>query len=314
MALVKRWVITTLLLIGTVLVGHTTESAGQEQQELSPDQAAIQQLVQSYVESFNKGDAVTLASLWSADAEYVSASGDRFKGRQKIEAFFKKFFAENKGLELQASLSSLRFPAANKAVEVGTATVTRDGKNLEVSLYVAEYVKKGGVWKLTSVKEEDCSVAYEHLKELEWLIGEWIDQDENATVDTTYQWSKNRSFITGSFTVHIEGKVDLQGTQVIGWDPVAKTIRSWVFDSQGGFGQGTWLRKGNQWIAESTSVLSTGEKASAISIYTYVDDNTFTLQSLGRQIGAEPAPNIDEVVVIRKQPKKSHPRSGKQTR
>ncbi len=172
----------------------------------------------------------------------------------------------------------------------------------EETQYVAAYVKKGGAWKLTSVKEEESSVGYQHLKELEWLIGEWIDKDENATLDTVYQWSRNQSFITGSFTIYVQGKLDLQGTQVIGWDPVAKTIRSWVFDSQGGFGQGTWSRKGNQWVVESSSVLSTGEKASAINAYTYVNDNTFTFQSIGREIGGEPMPDIEAVTVVRKHP------------
>ena len=90
--------------------------------------------------------------------------------------------------------------------------------------------------------------------------------------------------------------------QVIGWDPVAKTIRSWVFDSQGGFGEGTGSRKGNEWVVKLSSVLSTGEKASAINTYTYVDDNMFTFQSDGREVGGEPMPDIEAVTVVRKQP------------
>ena len=314
MVLVKSRVITTLLLIGAILVVSITESPGQEREKPSTDEAAIRLAVQSYVESFNRGDAAAVASFWSDDAEYVSPSGDRLKGRKKIEAFLKKFFEENKDLKIEASSSSIRFLSANRAVESGKATVTRPGQTPEESLYVAEYVKRREMWKLTSVKEEECSVGYEHLKDLEWLIGEWIDKDENATLDTTYQWSKNKSFITGSFTVYVEGRVDLQGSQIIGWDPVGKTIRSWMFDSQGGFGQATWSRKGNQWIVESSSVLSNGEKASAINIYTFIDNNTFTFQSIGRQIGAELTPNIEEVVVVRKQPAASSTRTSKETR
>jgi len=314
MVLVKSRVITTLLLIGAILVVSITESPGQEQQKPLTDEAAIRMAVQSYVEAFNKGDAAAVASFWSDDAEYVSPSGDRLKGRKKIEAFLKKFFEENKDLKIEASSSSIRFPSANRAVESGKATVTRPGQTPEESLYVAEYVKRREMWKLTSVKEEECSVGYEHLKDLEWLIGEWIDKDENATLDTTYQWSKNKSFITGSFTVYVEGRVDLQGSQIIGWDPVGKTIRSWMFDSQGGFGQATWSRNGNQWIVESSSVLSNGEKASAINIYTHIDNSTFTFQSIGRQIGAELIPNIEEVFVVRKQPVASSTRTSKETR
>jgi uncharacterized protein (TIGR02246 family) len=314
MVMINRRARATLLLIGAILLIALNPAAAQEQQEQSPDEAAIRQAVQSYVEAFNKGDASAVASHWSEDAEYVSPSGDRFKGRKKIEAFMKKFFSENKDLKIQTSLFAVRFPSADRAIETGTATVTRAGQSPEQSIYIAEYAKKDGMWKLTSVKEEEVSAGYEHLKDLEWLIGEWIDQDEEAMLDTTYKWSRNKSFITGSFTVFIGGKVDLQGTQVIGWDPVGKTIRSWVFDSQGGFGQGVWFKSGNQWIAESSSVLSRGEKASAMNIYTYVDDNTFTLQSIGRQVGGEPLPNIDEVVIVRKQPVERPSRTSRQTR
>ena len=298
-----------ILPIAAILVVALAANAAEAQQKPAPDEAAIRQAVQSYVEAFNSGDAIAVASFWSDDGEYVASSGDRFKGRKKIEAAFKAFFAENKGLQLQASSSSIRFQRPNRAIETGTATVTRPGQTPEETQYVASYVKKGGSWKLTSVTEEEISVGYQHLKELEWLIGEWIDRDENVTLDTVYQWSGNQGFIAGSFTVYVQGKVDLQGTQVIGWDPVAKTIRSWVFDSQGGFGQGTWSRKGNQWVVESSSVLSTGEKASAINTYAYVDDNTFTFQSIGREIGGEPMPDIEAVTVVRQQPVAS--RAGK---
>ena len=87
-----------------------------------------------------------------------------------------------------------------------------------------------------------------------------------------------------------------------------------MFDSQGGFGQATWSRNGNQWVVESSSVLSNGDKASAINIYTFIDNSTFTFQSIGRQIGAELTPNIEEVVVVRKQPAASSTRTSKETR
>jgi uncharacterized protein (TIGR02246 family) len=291
-----------ILPIVAILVVALAATTAQAQQKPAPDEAGIREAVQSYVEAFNRGDASAVASHWSDDGEYVSPSGESFKGRKNIEAALKTFFAENKDLQFQASPSSIRFPRTNRAVETGTATVTRPGQTPEETQYVASYVKKGGAWKLTSVTEQETSAGYQHLKELEWLIGEWIDRDENVTLETVYQWSGNQNFIAGSFTVYVQGKVDLQGTQVIGWDPVAKTIRSWVFDSQGGFGQGTWSKKGNQWDVKSSSVLSTGEKASAINTYTHIDDHIFTFQSVGREIGGEPMPDIESVTVVRKQP------------
>lgn len=295
-------IMTKISIILAILGVFLAATVSVAQQKQSPDEVAIRQAVQSYVEAFNRGDAAAVAAQWSDDGEYVAPSGERFKGRKKIEAALKSFFAENKDVQLQASTSAIRFPSPNRAMETGTATVTRPGQGPEETQYIAAYVKKGGAWKLTSVREEEGSVSYQHLKDLEWLIGEWIDRDENATLDTVYQWARNNSFIMGAFTVLIQDKVDLQGTQIIGWDPVAKTIRSWVFDSQGGFGQGTWSKHGDQWVVDSKGFLSTGEKVSAINTYTYVDDNTFTFQSTGREIGGEPMPDIDSVTVIRTQP------------
>ncbi len=306
---IKGRVSTTLMILGAILTLAVAVSNAEGEQKSATDDSAIRQAVKTYVEAFNKGDAGAVSSLWSDDAEYVNSSGDVFKGRKEIEALFNKFFEENKELKIDVVVSSIRFPSPEEAVETGTANVKREGAPPQESYYVAEYKKNAGEWKLTNVKEEENSDAYEHLKQLGWLIGEWTDQDENASVTTDYQWCKNKSFITGSFTVYIEDKVDLQGTQVIGWDPAAKEIRSWIFDSLGGFGAAVWTNKDNQWTAESKSVLSDGTKASAINIYTYVDDNTYTFQSIGRQVSGKPLPNIDEVTVVRKQPAEAAPQT-----
>jgi uncharacterized protein (TIGR02246 family) len=293
------------LAILAVLMISLVAAPSEGQQKPAPDEEAIKQAVQGYVEAYNRGDAAAVASHWSDDGEYVSPSGESFKGRKKIEAALKDFFKENQGLQLQVTPSSVQFPSQRRATETGTAIITRPGQAPEETRYVATYVKAGTQWKLTSVREEEAPViasSYEHLKELEWLIGEWVDADEDAVVETTYQWARDKSFITSRFAVNVQGRINIEGAQVIGWDPVKKTIRSWVFDSHGGFGEGLWTKQGDQWQAKSSIVLANGEKASAINIFTFVDDNTFTFQSIGREAAGELLPNIEEVTVVRKQP------------
>ena len=55
-----------------------------------------------------------------------------------------------------------------------------------------------------------------------------------------------------------------------------------------------------QAAGSDAGVLITGEKTSAINIYTAVDENTFTFSSIGREINGEPQPNIEEIRVVRK--------------
>jgi hypothetical protein len=91
----------------------------------------------------------------------------------------------------------------------------------------------------------------------------------------------------------------MAGLQVIGWDPVAKQIRSWIFDSGGGFGEGLWTKKDNRWNIQATGTLPDGSKSSSVNIITFVDDNTLTWQSVNREAGGEILPNVDEVVAVR---------------
>ena len=137
------------------------------------------------------------------------------------------------------------------------------------------------------------------LEELDWMVGQWVDQGENSTITTTCSWALNRKFLTRSFSVKIEDQLSLEGTQFVGWDPIAKRIRSWTFDSEGGVGQGRWIRDGNRWLVKMSFVLASGERASAVNVITYVDQDTLRWQSIDREIAGELLPSIPEVTVVR---------------
>ncbi len=140
---------------------------------------------------------------------------------------------------------------------------------------------------------------YEQLKDLEWMVGRWTDQDDQSTVTTECNWSKNQNFLVRSFTVEIRDQIDLSGIQIIGWDPSIKQIRSWVFDSDGGFGQGTWTKKENRWYVQQNGILPDGRKSSAVNIFTYLDDSSCTLQSINRTLDGDLLPNVDEVTLTK---------------
>jgi hypothetical protein len=92
----------------------------------------------------------------------------------------------------------------------------------------------------------------------------------------------------------------MAGMQIVGWDPVAKQIRSWVFDSDGGFSEGKWKRKGDRWLIQQVGTLPDGGKSSAVNVLKKVDNNSFTWQSIERSVDGEPLPNVDEVLIVRK--------------
>jgi len=267
------------------------------------DEAAIRHAVETYVAAFNRGDAEATAAHWSEGGEWVSPAGQKFKGRKVIQEEMAAFFAENPHRRIDILNPAVRFLAPTVAVEEGRARVTLSGDAPSETSYMAIHVKHDGRWKLDSVRETLLPAVpshYDQLKDLEWLIGTWIDGDESATIETVCEWTKNKNFITRSFKVAIEDRIELEGTQVIGWDPAAGAIRSWMFDSDGGFGDGVWTSKGNRWVIKASRVLNGGEKGSAVNILTRIDNDSFTWQSIGREIDGELQPNIDEVKVVRK--------------
>ena len=268
------------------------------------DQAAIEKAVASYVAAFNAGDAKALAALWSPEGVYTSRlSGDQVVGREALEKDFAALFVEVKGAKLKVATESIEFVSPNVALEQGRATVLRPKDAPLESSYRVVYVKRDGKWLIDRISEDEEVPArpshHEHLKDLEWLVGTWIDQDGGEAIKTECQWTRNKNFLTRSFTVSIEDRIDVAGMQVIGWDAARKQIRSWVFDSEGGFVEGVWKKSGDRWTVTSIATLADGKTGSFTSISRPLDENSFGWQKVNRIADGEILPNIDEVVIVR---------------
>lgn len=268
------------------------------------DKAAIEKAIESYVAAFNASDAKALAEHWSPEGVYMSRpSGDQIVGREAIEKEFAALFDEVKGAKLEVATESIEFVSPNVALEQGRATVLRPNDSPLESSYRVVYVRRDGKWLIDRVGEDEEAPArpshYEQLKDLEWLVGDWIDREGGEAVKTECQWTRNRNFLTRAFTVSIEDRIDMAGMQVIGWDAAHQQIRSWVFDSQGGFVEGEWKQSGDRWIVRSRATLSDGKTGSFTSILRPLDQNSFGWQKVNRIVDGEILPNIDEVVIVR---------------
>lgn len=138
------------------------------------------------------------------------------------------------------------------------------------------------------------------LDELAWMVGDWVDDDEDATIESTVGWTKGGSFLRRTFHVTRKSGETHAGLQLIGWDPAEKAIRSWIYDEDGGFGEERWKRVGDRWTIRSKYTLPDGGRASATHVMRKVDDNAYTWKSGNRLIGSTPQPDIDEVTVVRR--------------
>jgi len=308
--LVERFIMSrnrTLLVTGLTLVflgvGYM---AAQDQAVKGPDREAdkraIDKLIQQNIQAFNDRDAAAVAANWAAEGEYIRTGGEAIRGRAEIEKGYKEFFKSLKGkpkLEVQAD--GLRFTSADTAVSEVTLRLKDEKGELTASSWRTTWlVREGGQWKVAMVQESDRDNALDvSLQELEWLIGTWQVSANGKDVTTTYAWDENKTFIRGKYSVKEGDKVIESGTQMIGKDNAAAAIHSWVFQSDGGFGDGLWTRDGKKWSVDFYGVTPEGQQLSATAIYIHLFANTYTWQSVDQEVDGVSIPDTKPIKVMK---------------
>ncbi|HEY1861905.1 MAG TPA: SgcJ/EcaC family oxidoreductase [Gemmataceae bacterium] len=267
------------------------------------DKAAIQKNGEAFVEAFQKGDAKAVAAFWTADGDYTDLTGRHFKGRDAIEKAFAELFAENKGLKARIDSVALRFLTPDVAIEDGITEVgSPEGGPPSRARFTIVHVRKDGQWLASSVRDAVHGPAsnYEHLRDLDWVIGNWAENADSGDGEKiSLAWTDNQNFILGGFNTTLKGAIVGSATQWIGWDPTAKNVRSWIFDSSGGFGEGAWTKDGKKWVVKTTHVLQDDKKAAATYVLTSVDADAISLLIKDRSLDGEKLPDGKEVKLKR---------------
>ena len=291
---------------GILLLAGIAVGTGNSQENDRSPETIVQENADRFAEAFNRGDAEGVAAFWAEEGTWSDpAAGVRIEGREALEESYGSFFEENPGTQLQLQVESVRVVSETLAIEEGRATIVSPGEIPSVSAYTVIHQKSGDDWLMEHVVEsqlpEQDEEILEGLQEIAWLEGEWIDETESSAIHYVNSWAANGRYLRREFTVYLEDVADLNGVEVVGWDPVEEQIRSWVFDSEGGFAELFW-RKGEGdgvWVKTVRATLVSGEQSTAVHVLTRKDDNTYTFKSVARQRDGQPLPNIDEVTVVR---------------
>jgi uncharacterized protein (TIGR02246 family) len=273
--------------------------------ERTDDEQAIRQVVELVAKYYNGGQAQALSRLFTADAEMVEETGTSVHGRQAIEQAFAAVFAANPATIMTIRVESIRFLSPTVAIEEGHSTVKHEPSDPAIpSRYSVVHVKQDGKWQMALARdlENSESVASAELEQLGWLVGRWLDESPEALVRTSYRWSDTRQYLFGQFSVQIHGKQVMTGTERIGWDPVARQLRSWIFDSEGGFAEGLWTLQGSEWMVKTTGCTRDGRINSATNIYRRQGADRYSYKSRDRVIGGRLGEDI-ETIGVREPPR-----------
>mgnify|MGYP006284373819 CR=1 FL=1 len=280
-------------------------------ESIGRDEQGVRAASQRYREALDRGDGKTLATLWTADGDIVDEQGAVLEGRATVAATVKPT-ADAPRPSFKINDTRLRFLNDDVALEDGTVEVSMPGQARSLKgRFSATWVREPDGWKMAALREDrlDSAAATETLADLDWMVGDWVVIDERAAkadkpaIEMAVRWNANRTFLLRDVKIAAPGDAGdaaaLHVTQRIGWDPLSRQLRSWVFSSDGGHGEATWSRDGDSWVARTTAVLPDGSQTSSLNIYTFDGKDRCAWRSLPTHVGGEHTPPLN-LTMIRK--------------
>ena len=302
----KRWILCTAAAV--LLAAAATPCRAQATAEataLSPLESAIVRESEATVKAFNAADAAALGGMFLENGDLIDESGAAHAGKAAITELFKGFFAKYPKSVLEMQVTSVRPVGDAIAVEEGERRITaEDGASAAQVRYVTVRTKQGDRWPIASYREfadDPMPTPREMLQGVSWLEGDWVDESPEGRTTISFRRSEDGNFLLGDYHIALAGVPASKTTQRIGWDPVNGQLRSWTFDSDGGFSQGEWTAIENGWVVKSEATMPDGTTGSATMTIAVKDADHFVVRSSDRIVGGVEEPDF-EVTIARKPP------------
>jgi uncharacterized protein (TIGR02246 family) len=293
--------------LATVTATHaqtTTAPAAAPAAMSALDEACVRE-AEATVKAFNAGDAAALGAMFLESGELVDDQGVVHAGRPAIVELFKGFFATYPQAVLEMQPTSARPVGDGLVVEEGERRITAgDGATTAQMHYVAVRSKQGDRWPIASYHEfadDPLPTPREILQSAAWLVGEWIDESPEGKTTITFRWSDDGNFLLGDYEITGTDGSSSRSTQRIGWDPVTGQLRSWTFDSDGGFSVGEWDVVAEGWAVKSEATMPDGTTGSATMTIAPQDSDHFVVRATDRIVGGVEAPDF-EFTISRRPP------------
>jgi uncharacterized protein (TIGR02246 family) len=281
--------------------GGTTAASPEPNQ----DARAIGDVLGLFIGAYNAKNATALGDLFTRDAEIEDDDGEVTRGRDAIVARFAKMFGDGQSGTLSVTTNSLRFLTKDLAIEEGTALLSGGGgAPPQTNRYSLIYARQDGRWLHARIRDEqpDEVSPREQLRQLEWMLGEWVNEGDDGIVKTHCKRSDHGNFLIRGFDVKVEGRISLSGTQRIGWDAQRKQFRMWVFDDRGGFAEGLMSRDGERWISRASGVRPDGQPVTVTTVFSPLGKDRILWEILERTVGGEVVPGTDRFYLVRRAP------------
>jgi uncharacterized protein (TIGR02246 family) len=280
----------------TLLLGLALPPArGDDEPDRAADQAAIRVRTQEFLKALAKGDAKEVAAFWTATGEYARGGDLTIRGRANIRKAYAEHLKKKQPGTVSVEGESIRFLSDDTAVQEGVFVVKRPkpGETTR-GQFSALFVRSGGKWSFGLLRE---SPEPPSLQELAWLVGSWSYSSNEDETRMVVEWTEGKKYLLCR-TKRKRGD-ETTATQILAVHPATGAIQSWTFESDGSLGEALWSRTDQGWTAKVTSVTADGDKVTATTTLTPIDENTFTFQSTERTVDGEKAVDVGPIKVTR---------------
>ncbi len=274
----------------------------------NPEEKAVIAGVETFAKLYSAANVKQLADLFLDDASIIDPDENETRGKSAIAEMYTVAFKEAQGLKVTAEVEEVRFLTPDVARVNGQSQVASStGDAAEFTEFNILLVKRNNRWMIAEIREHAAPAAevspYDRLRDLEWMVGEWVDESGSNRIHSNVRWADNQSYLVRTYQAEIQGEKKTSGTVFVGWDPQSGQIKSWVFDSHGGHGEAFWTRTGEkEWVVKAQGVLLDGRPTSATQVHTIINKDSVRTSSVDRIIGGQVAPDILDVVMVRKAP------------
>ncbi len=270
-----KWGLLMVLILGGVAQADETNEAGS---------AAIAKVGEAFAKAFDAGDAQGAAAAWTPDGEYTDLDGVTFRGRVEIQSLFERVFAVAPGRTISIVSESLTFPSPGVALESGFTTVAgKGGESPSRARFANVFVEREGKWLMASVRESSLVAAdrSQELSPLAPLLGVWTaDLGDGQEIRVEAAPNANGNFVVLERTISQNGQMVGGGTEWIAWDPAAKAIRSWNFESDGGFSESDWKAQGETLTVTTRATLRNGSKVEEVQKLSGGEDGLLVVEGV----------------------------------
>ncbi len=226
--------------------------------------AALAQLGESCRQALQAEDAEAYSRCFTSDAEYVNERDEVYRGRNAIRSMAASFFRTMPGIRVAAEPLRFRTIGDDVACEETIVTLhSGDGAVLSRSRYSIVCVRRDEGWLIADLKKRELPAAValsprEQLESLSWLVGDWVEETDEAKIKSSCRWSDDGPYLIQKFTVRDGEGNTSTSTQRIAWDPLLRKVRSWFWDSAGGYGGAIWSATTDGWVLQARSVAVDG--------------------------------------------------------